>query len=360
MTCGPVRLTCPCSPGQAGWPRPAGRSAPRRPTALGYADPRGRPELRAALAGYLARARGVQADPDRIVVCAGFTQGLALLSQVLPGPRGDHAGRRGVRPAQLPGPGAGQRAGPGPAPGGRGWRGHRPAARHHGGRGAAHPGAPVPAGRAAGARGAGPRPSTGPGDTGGRDHRGRLRRRVPLRPASRSAPCRRSRPEQRRLRRHGQQEPGARAAPRLAGAARRAGRRGRRGQGRWPTGRAAASTSSPWPSSSAPGSTTGRCAGPGWPTGGAATGWWPRCAEAPRLRVTGIAAGLHALLELPPGRAEDDLVARAARRGLAVEGLGPYCAPGHPRGPALVVGYGTPPEHAFTGALARLCAVLAE
>jgi GntR family transcriptional regulator / MocR family aminotransferase len=82
--------------------------------------------------------------------------------------------------------------------------------------------------------------------------------------------------------------------------------------------------------------------------------------QASRLPVSGIAAGLHALLELPPGSAEDDLVARAARRGLAVEGLGPYCAPGHPRGPALVLGYGTPPEHAFTGALARLCAVLAE
>ena len=36
------------------------------------------------LAGYLARARGVRANPDRIVVCAGFTQGLALLCQVLP------------------------------------------------------------------------------------------------------------------------------------------------------------------------------------------------------------------------------------------------------------------------------------
>lgn len=28
--------------------------------------------------------------------------------------------------------------------------------------------------------------------------------------------------------------------------------------------------------------------------------------------------------------------------------------------PALVVGYGTPPEHAYTGAVARLTAVLAE
>src|SRR5580693_2616907 len=70
-------------------PGPAWRAAARRAVnsapsaALGYADPRGRPELRAALAGYLARARGVQADPDRIVICTGFTQGLTLLSQVL-------------------------------------------------------------------------------------------------------------------------------------------------------------------------------------------------------------------------------------------------------------------------------------
>jgi GntR family transcriptional regulator / MocR family aminotransferase len=77
------------------------------------------------------------------------------------------------------------------------------------------------------------------------------------------------------------------------------------------------------------------------------------------VRVTGIAAGLHALLELPAGQPEADVVARAARRGLAVEGLGPYqAAGGRPRPAALVVGYGTPPEHGFTGALAGLCAIL--
>ncbi len=51
--------------------------------ALGYGDSRGRPELRSALAGYLARARGVRVTPDRIVICTGFTQALALLCQVL-------------------------------------------------------------------------------------------------------------------------------------------------------------------------------------------------------------------------------------------------------------------------------------
>lgn len=44
--------------------------------ALAHSDPRGRPELREALAVYLARARGVQVAPDRLVICSGFTQGL--------------------------------------------------------------------------------------------------------------------------------------------------------------------------------------------------------------------------------------------------------------------------------------------
>ena len=78
----------------------------------------------------------------------------------------------------------------------------------------------------------------------------------------------------------------------------------------------------------------------------------------PRARVTGIAAGLHALVELPPGRTEAEVVAAAARRGLALEPLGWYATPGAARPPALVVGYATPPEHAFATAVNLLCAVL--
>lgn len=51
--------------------------------AYGYGDPRGRPELRRALAGYLGRARGVLADPERIVVTSGYVQALVLLTTVL-------------------------------------------------------------------------------------------------------------------------------------------------------------------------------------------------------------------------------------------------------------------------------------
>jgi GntR family transcriptional regulator/MocR family aminotransferase len=80
--------------------------------------------------------------------------------------------------------------------------------------------------------------------------------------------------------------------------------------------------------------------------------------QAPLVRISGIAAGLHALLALPDAVLEDDVVARAAERGLSVQGLGDYAADRHAHPPALVVGYAKPPEHAFTGAVARLAAVL--
>jgi GntR family transcriptional regulator / MocR family aminotransferase len=53
--------------------------------ALNARDVGGRPELRTALAAYLGRTRGVLADPERIVICSGFTQGLALLCRTLGG-----------------------------------------------------------------------------------------------------------------------------------------------------------------------------------------------------------------------------------------------------------------------------------
>jgi GntR family transcriptional regulator/MocR family aminotransferase len=82
--------------------------------------------------------------------------------------------------------------------------------------------------------------------------------------------------------------------------------------------------------------------------------------EAPAIRVHGIAAGLHALLELPPGSSETEVIQLAASRGLAVSGLESF-TDGPPTGsPALVIGYATPPEHGYTAALARLAAVLAE
>ena len=50
---------------------------------LDYAEPAGLPALRAAVAGYVTRARGVRADAHAVVITAGFTPGLALLGRVL-------------------------------------------------------------------------------------------------------------------------------------------------------------------------------------------------------------------------------------------------------------------------------------
>jgi GntR family transcriptional regulator/MocR family aminotransferase len=80
--------------------------------------------------------------------------------------------------------------------------------------------------------------------------------------------------------------------------------------------------------------------------------------HAPGVEVTGIAAGLHAVLRLPAGQSEAGLVADGAAHGLAIEGLASYHTGGTSHGPALVIGYGRPAEHAFTTALARLGAVL--
>lgn len=81
--------------------------------------------------------------------------------------------------------------------------------------------------------------------------------------------------------------------------------------------------------------------------------------RAPQVRVTGIAAGLHAVLELPSGT-EGAVVKAAAWQGLAVEGLADYRHPDFPKDgrDGLVVGYATPPEHRYPGALDALCRAL--
>jgi GntR family transcriptional regulator/MocR family aminotransferase len=83
--------------------------------------------------------------------------------------------------------------------------------------------------------------------------------------------------------------------------------------------------------------------------------------QAPGVSVTGIAAGLHVLVRLPAEVAEEDVIARAAGRGLALQGLADCKAAGAAGpelGPALIVGYATPPGHAFSACVARLCAAL--
>lgn len=75
--------------------------------------------------------------------------------------------------------------------------------------------------------------------------------------------------------------------------------------------------------------------------------------------MTGIAAGLHAVLRLPPGTERSTLKA-AAWQGVALDGLAAFRHPQSPTaaGDGLVVGYATPSEHAYGAALEALCGVL--
>lgn len=80
--------------------------------------------------------------------------------------------------------------------------------------------------------------------------------------------------------------------------------------------------------------------------------------RAPGIEVSGIAAGLHAVLELPAG-AERSVIQAAAFQGLALDGLARYRHPDAPAArDALVIGYGSPSESAWAGALDALCRVL--
>ncbi|WUH95335.1 PLP-dependent aminotransferase family protein [Streptomyces sp. NBC_00433] len=94
----------PGLPDLALFPRAAWSAAHRRVMtalphrAFGYPDPRGLPELRAALAALLGRRRGVAAEPDQVVVTAGVAQAHTLLGHVL------HA--RGQRTTAVEDPGS--------------------------------------------------------------------------------------------------------------------------------------------------------------------------------------------------------------------------------------------------------------
>ncbi|HEV2726800.1 MAG TPA: PLP-dependent aminotransferase family protein, partial [Solirubrobacterales bacterium] len=77
--------------------------------------------------------------------------------------------------------------------------------------------------------------------------------------------------------------------------------------------------------------------------------------ELPGARLGGIAGGLHAVLELPPGSDEKEVTAAAGRAGVKVQGLGDYIL-NQPRPPSLVIGYGPPSDRE----LRRAVGIIAE
>jgi GntR family transcriptional regulator/MocR family aminotransferase len=85
----------------------------------------------------------------------------------------------------------------------------------------------------------------------------------------------------------------------------------------------------------------------------------------PGLRLVGLQAGCHVLLELPDGVAEDGVVAAALRRGVRVYGLSRYrvdapAAGERPVPAALVLGFGNVNETRIRRGVAVLGRVLAE
>jgi GntR family transcriptional regulator / MocR family aminotransferase len=81
-------------------------------------------------------------------------------------------------------------------------------------------------------------------------------------------------------------------------------------------------------------------------------------ARLPELRVSGIAAGLHVVVELPSPGPEARVCAEAAARGVAIESLSDHALPAYdgPRG--LLIGYAGVPEPAIRLAVQELAAAL--
>ncbi|HVQ96021.1 MAG TPA: PLP-dependent aminotransferase family protein [Mycobacteriales bacterium] len=347
------------SPDLTAFPRSAWLAAARRALAvapadtLGYGDPRGLPVLRQALADYLSRARGVRASPDRIVVCSGFTQGLSLVCQAL---RSGGAGAVGMESYS--------------------YRGHREVV-----------------------AATGLRVVTMPVDTGGAvlddltadaavltpAHQFPLG--MPLAPARRTAAVRRAARLDSWLVeddydgefRYDRQAVGAlqALAPErviYAGTASKSLAPGvRLGWLVLPAALVGPVTAAKAVADRQTGSLD-QLALAEFISSGGYDRQIRRCRlsyrrrrdtllaalrrQVPAIRLTGVAAGLHTLALLPPGQQEDTAVARAARHGVGIEGVRTYHAGGPEHPPALVIGYGTPPPHAFSTAVARLTAAL--
>jgi GntR family transcriptional regulator / MocR family aminotransferase len=62
--------------------------------------------------------------------------------------------------------------------------------------------------------------------------------------------------------------------------------------------------------------------------------------RAPGIELLGLAAGFHAVAQLPPGADEQGIVAAARRRSVGLYGMNSYRMTSRTRPPQLVLGFG--------------------
>ena len=80
--------------------------------------------------------------------------------------------------------------------------------------------------------------------------------------------------------------------------------------------------------------------------------------HAPNLMLTGLAAGFHAIAQLPEGANEAEIVAAAARRSVGLQGLGRYRSPNSEGPPGIVFGFGDVNQDAIRRGIAAISDLL--
>jgi GntR family transcriptional regulator/MocR family aminotransferase len=81
--------------------------------------------------------------------------------------------------------------------------------------------------------------------------------------------------------------------------------------------------------------------------------------HAPRVQLTGLAAGFQAVAPLPPGADETAVIAAARERRVGLHGIGAYRGnPDAAAPPALVMGFGNVRERAIEPAIAAVAGLL--
>jgi GntR family transcriptional regulator/MocR family aminotransferase len=76
--------------------------------------------------------------------------------------------------------------------------------------------------------------------------------------------------------------------------------------------------------------------------------------HAPDVAVTGLAAGFHAVLHLPPGTDESGVIAAAAARGVGLYGMAGLYSVGRAAPPQLILGFGNTPRGQIESGIAAI------